>query len=193
MVNFQKRWLFNNTFKNIFPDCFIFRRGGQVLTQQLTLHNLFPCLILQRTGLQGFEGTAASHLFRARQGCLLGRKRSNFLTWARLFGLLLFSFAWSCPWCPRLISSLALSSQLTLFSFKVVDLFALQLSIRVQNDLSFRWSCKLWEGEYNTYWSAGGGRGQNPCRTGLAQGLDLCLKYGTQFRMLYVPREAISP
>ena len=49
-----------------------------------------------------------------------------------------------------------------------------------------------------TYWPAGGGRGQNPCRTGLAQGLDLCLKYGpralcSQFYMsqgrLYVPRE----
>ena len=49
-----------------------------------------------------------------------------------------------------------------------------------------------------TYWPAGGRRGQNPCRTGLAQGLDLCLKYGpralcSQFYMsqgmLYVPRE----
>ena len=53
-------------------------------------------------------------------------------------------------------------------------------------------------GAYNTYWPAGGGQGQNPCRTGLAQGLDLCLKYGpralcSQFYMsqgrLYVPRE----
>ena len=53
-------------------------------------------------------------------------------------------------------------------------------------------------GVYITYWPAGGGRGQNPCRTGLAQGLDLCLKYGpralcSQFYMsqgrLYVPRE----
>ena len=43
---------------------------------------------------------------------------------------------------------------------------------------AFRWSCKPWEGEYNTYWPAGGGRGQNPSRTGLAQGLDLYLKYG---------------
>ena len=51
-------------------------------------------------------------------------------------------------------------------------------------------------GVYITYWPAGGGRGQNPCRTGLAQGLDLCLKYGpralcSQFYMsqgrLYVP------
>ena len=33
-------------------------------------------------------------------------------------------------------------------------------------------------GVYITYWPAGGGRGQNPCRTGLVQGLDLCLKYG---------------
>ena len=53
-------------------------------------------------------------------------------------------------------------------------------------------------GVYITYWPAGGGRGQNPCRTGLAQGLELCLKYGpralcSQFYMsqgrLYVPRE----
>ena len=53
-------------------------------------------------------------------------------------------------------------------------------------------------GVYITYWPAGGRRGQNPCRTGLAQGLDLCLKYGpralcSQFYMsqgrLYVPRE----
>ena len=27
MGNFQKRWLFNNTFKKIFPDCFLFGRG----------------------------------------------------------------------------------------------------------------------------------------------------------------------
>ena len=41
-------------------------------------------------------------------------------------------------------------------------------------------------------------RGQNPSRTGLAQGLDLCLKYGprelrsecyTSLGSLYVPRE----
>ena len=53
-------------------------------------------------------------------------------------------------------------------------------------------------GAHITYWPAGGGRGQNPCRTGLAQGLDLCLKYGprapwsqfyTSLGRLYVPRE----
>ena len=47
-----------------------------------------------------------------------------------------------------------------------------------------------------TYWPAGGGRGQNPSRTGLAQGLTLCLKYGphelssecyTSLGSLYVP------
>ena len=69
---------------------------------------------------------------------------------------------------------------------------------RILHYTAFRWSCKPWEGEYNTYWPAGGGRGQNPSRTGLAQGLDLCLKYGprelrsecyTSLGRLYVPRE----
>merc|ERR1712055_938744 len=62
---------------------------------------------------------------------------------------------------------------------------------------------RFWDDKKNTrnsktYWPAGGGRGQNPSRTGVAQGLDLCLKYGprelrsecyTSLGRLYVPRE----
>ena len=47
-----------------------------------------------------------------------------------------------------------------------------------------------------TYWPAGGGRGQNPCRTGLAQRARPVLKLrpaGTLVTILYVPREPICP
>ena len=59
-----------------------------------------------------------------------------------------------------------------------------EYSVRMLHYTAFRWSCKPWEGEYNTYWPAGGGRRQNLSRTGLAQGLNLYLKYG--------PRELMS-